>query len=54
MSRCRMALKISGETSLSLARRASQEIQEGNIEAAKDSLAKAERSAGRHLKEVEY
>ena len=49
MSRCRMALKISGETSLSLARRASQEIQEGNIEAEKGSLAKGERSAGRHL-----
>lgn len=49
-----VSLWKSGETSLSLARKARQEIQEGNVGAAKASLAKVERSAGKHIEEIEY
>ena len=47
-------LKESGETSLFHARKASQKLEEGNIGAAKTSLAEAEISAGKHMKEIMY
>lgn len=49
-----LILKESGETSLVHARKANQEIQAGNIGAAKTSLAKAEMSARKHMKEIKY
>jgi len=49
-----MALKKSGETSLDHARKASQQLEEGNTGAAKASLAEAEKSAGKHMKKIKY
>ena len=49
-----LSLQESGKTSLDHARKASQEIQEGNIGSAKLALAKVETSTGMHLKEIEY
>lgn len=51
---CRMALKESGKTSVVHAREAKEEIDKRNLEAAKPQLASAERSAGKHLKKIEY
>ena len=49
-----IALKESGEISLDHARKASQQLEEGNIGAAKVSLAEAEKSAGKHMKKIKY
>ena len=49
-----LSLRVSGETSLEHARRASQEIQEGNLHIAEVTLSRAAISAEMHLKEIEY
>ena len=49
-----LTLKESGETSLDHARKANQQLEEGNIEAAKTSLAEAEISAGKHMRKIKY
>ena len=50
----RMSLKGSGKTSLAYAWEAKQEMEKDNLEAAKSQLVKAEWSARKHLKEIEY